>query len=256
MAEDGKIKIDKFDGHGFGFWKMQIEDYLMKEGASVADHVNEFNSILSRLMSVDIKFDDEVQALLLLSFVARELKTKVGAESKTEGRSRTEVDLNQRREVSPRKGRISRVEIATRRATFKTINKEVNMAVRDYDDALLEKFRLCSGKVRLANNKILDIAGVGEVVLKTSFGTSWNLKDVRYIPGLKKRLIPVGQLDEERYPPMGLTQLLMVGGNAALWHQRLGYMSEKSMKILASKGRISDLQKAVVGFCEPYVLGK
>ncbi|GKB93237.1 hypothetical protein Tco_0979374 [Tanacetum coccineum] len=31
------------------------------------NHVNEFNSILSRLMSVDIKFDDEVQALLLLS---------------------------------------------------------------------------------------------------------------------------------------------------------------------------------------------
>ncbi|GKD85470.1 hypothetical protein Tco_1356624 [Tanacetum coccineum] len=39
----------------------------MNEGASVADHVNEFNSILSRLMSFDIKFDDEVQALLLLS---------------------------------------------------------------------------------------------------------------------------------------------------------------------------------------------
>nr|GFA04155.1 retrovirus-related Pol polyprotein from transposon TNT 1-94 [Tanacetum cinerariifolium] len=26
MAEDGKIKIDKFNGHDFGFWKMQIED--------------------------------------------------------------------------------------------------------------------------------------------------------------------------------------------------------------------------------------
>ncbi|GJR07388.1 retrovirus-related pol polyprotein from transposon TNT 1-94 [Tanacetum coccineum] len=39
----------------------------MKEGASVTDHVFNFNSIISRLMSVDIKFDDEVQALLLLS---------------------------------------------------------------------------------------------------------------------------------------------------------------------------------------------
>ncbi|GKD62677.1 hypothetical protein Tco_1300186, partial [Tanacetum coccineum] len=52
-------------------------------------------------------------------------------------------------------------------------------------------------------------------------------KDVRYIPGLKKRLISIGQLDEE-------------GGNAALRHQRLGHMSEKGMKILASKGRIPD----------------
>ncbi|GJZ50418.1 retrovirus-related pol polyprotein from transposon TNT 1-94 [Tanacetum coccineum] len=33
-------------------------------------------------------------------------------------------------------------------------------------------------------------------------------------------------------------------------------MSEKGMKILASKGRIPDLQKAIVGFCEPCVLGK
>ncbi|GJV87367.1 hypothetical protein Tco_1531305 [Tanacetum coccineum] len=45
----------------------QLVNTKMNEGASVADHVNEFNSILSRLMSVDIKLDDEVQALLLLS---------------------------------------------------------------------------------------------------------------------------------------------------------------------------------------------
>ncbi|GJS17908.1 retrovirus-related pol polyprotein from transposon TNT 1-94 [Tanacetum coccineum] len=31
MAEDGKIKIDKFDGHDFGFWKMQTEDYLYQK---------------------------------------------------------------------------------------------------------------------------------------------------------------------------------------------------------------------------------
>ncbi|GKA07016.1 hypothetical protein Tco_0686240 [Tanacetum coccineum] len=46
---------------------------------------------------------------------------------------------------------------------------------------------------------------------------------------LKKRLISVGQLDEEGYPPKGLTQLL---------------------------GRILNLQKAVIGFCKPCVLGK
>ncbi|GKB62179.1 retrovirus-related pol polyprotein from transposon TNT 1-94 [Tanacetum coccineum] len=102
-------------------------------------------------------------------------------------------------------------------------DKEVNMA-RDSDDALvcyventvkdhimdssalfhatyckeeLERFKLRSGKVRLADDKTLDIAGVGDVILKTSFGTSWTLKDVRYIPGLKRRLISVGQLDKE-----------------------------------------------------------
>ena len=45
----------------------QLVNTKMNEGASVTDHVNEFNTILSRLVSVDIKFDDEIQALLLLS---------------------------------------------------------------------------------------------------------------------------------------------------------------------------------------------
>jgi len=26
--EEGKVKIEKFDGRDFSFWKMQIEDYL------------------------------------------------------------------------------------------------------------------------------------------------------------------------------------------------------------------------------------
>ncbi|GKF59372.1 hypothetical protein Tco_0176158 [Tanacetum coccineum] len=61
----------------------------------------------------------------------------------------------------------------------------------------LDRFRLRSGKVRLANDKTLYNASIGDVVLKTSFGTSWTLKDVRYFLSLKRRLISVGQLDEE-----------------------------------------------------------
>ncbi|KHN15606.1 Retrovirus-related Pol polyprotein from transposon TNT 1-94, partial [Glycine soja] len=146
--EEGKVKIEKFDGRDFSFWKMQIEDYLyqkklyqplsgvkpedmkqeewnlldrqalgvirltlaknvafnivnemttaglmkalsdmykkpsttnkvylmrwlfnlkMGEGISVTDHINEFNTILAQLESVQIKFEDEVKALILLS---------------------------------------------------------------------------------------------------------------------------------------------------------------------------------------------
>nr|GFC39488.1 retrovirus-related Pol polyprotein from transposon TNT 1-94 [Tanacetum cinerariifolium] len=63
----------------------------------------------------------------------------------------------------------------------------------------LERFTLRSGKVRLADDKTLDVAGVEEVIFKTYFRTSWTLKDVRYISGLKRTLILVGQLDEEDY---------------------------------------------------------
>nr|GEU55802.1 retrovirus-related Pol polyprotein from transposon TNT 1-94 [Tanacetum cinerariifolium] len=68
-------------------------------------------------------------------------------------------------------------------------DKEVNMPVGDSDDAL----------VHLADDKTLDIAGIRNVNLKTSFGISWNLKDAMYIAGLIRRLIFVVQLDEEGY---------------------------------------------------------
>ncbi|GJQ96498.1 retrovirus-related pol polyprotein from transposon TNT 1-94 [Tanacetum coccineum] len=275
------------------------------------NYVNEFNSILSRLMSVDIKFDDEVQALLLLSSLPESWSSTItvvssstestklkfdnihdlilgedicrktsgeysnsllSAEDKGRGRKQDRGQKqNRSRSKSKKRGQSKNRQDITcwncNQKCFKPVtsrDKEVNMAARDYDDALvccvenmiddrimdfgasfhatyckeeLERFKLHSSKVRLADDKTLDIAGVGDVVLKTSFSTSWTLKDVRYIPGLKKRLIS-GR------------------GNATLWNQRLGHMSEKGIKILASKGRILNLQKTTVGFCEPYVLGK
>ena len=39
----------------------------MKEDSSITEQINKMNLILARLMSVGIKIDDEVQALLLIS---------------------------------------------------------------------------------------------------------------------------------------------------------------------------------------------
>uniref|UniRef100_A0A251T5Z9 Putative zinc finger, CCHC-type n=1 Tax=Helianthus annuus TaxID=4232 RepID=A0A251T5Z9_HELAN len=53
------------------------------------------------------------------------------------------------------------------------------------------------GKVRLANGHVLNVMGMGYVNLKTPLGTTWNLKNVRVIPGLTKKLISVSQLDKQ-----------------------------------------------------------
>jgi hypothetical protein len=149
MAEDGRFRVEKFNGQNYQLWKMQMEDYLyqrdlylplsgktkkptsmtdtewdildrkalgtirlclaasvafniskettteglmsalaklyekpsasnkvflmkrlfnmkMSEGGSVADHLNEFNTVTSQLSSVGVTFDDEVRALLFL----------------------------------------------------------------------------------------------------------------------------------------------------------------------------------------------
>ncbi|GKC16338.1 putative RNA-directed DNA polymerase, partial [Tanacetum coccineum] len=288
----------------------QLVNTKMNEGASVEDHVNEFNSIISRLMSVDIKFDDDVQALLLLSSLPESWSCTVTAVSgltgKDKGRGRKQdrgQKHNRSRSKSKKRGQSkNRQDITSwncnqkvhfRNQCSKPVtsrDKEVNMAAREYDDALvccvkntiddriidsgasfhttyckeeLERFKLRSGKVHLVDDKTLDIAGVGDVVLKTSFGTSWTLKDVRdqQWKVTKGSLVVTrgnkrGSLYLVEVPSDGINAAINGRGNTTLWHQRLGHMSEKGMKILGSKGRILDLQKAIVGFCKPCVLGK
>ncbi|KAL8121989.1 hypothetical protein AgCh_018647 [Apium graveolens] len=45
-------------------------------------------------------------------------------------------------------------------------------------------------------------------------------------------------------------------GSLSLWYKRPGYMSEKGMKLLTSKGEIPELKNVESGFCEPWFLGK
>ena len=343
----------------------QLVNLKMKEGGSVTDHVNEFNSIISRLVSVDIKFEDEVQALLLLSslpdswsgtvtavsnstgsakltfegirdlILGEDVRRRSAGESSgsllnTEDRGRSSNRRNGGRGKSKTRKRSqskNRKDITCwnckekghfRNQCSKPLadkgKEEMNMASDSEDDALIccvensteswildsgasfhacysrdvmQNFRQYSGKVRLADNKCLDITGVGDVVLKTTLGTNWTLKNVKFIPDLKTMLISVGQLDDEGHRVIfGNHQWKITKGNlvvargqkrgtlymveisdaeahavekvgaSTLWHQRLGHMSEKGMKMLVSKGRIPDLKTVTAEFCEPCVLGK
>ncbi|GJV61239.1 retrovirus-related pol polyprotein from transposon TNT 1-94 [Tanacetum coccineum] len=206
MTEEGKIKIDKFDGHDFGFWKMKIEDEDRRLSALGAarlslaknvaynvvnekttydlfkalsnmyekpNHVNEFNSILSSLMSVDIKFDDEVQALLLLSSLPEsreDIRRKTSGEysnslfsAEDKGRGRKQ-DRGQKHNRSRSKSK-KRVQSKNR--------QDITYIVEPtYAEEELE----CSGKVRLADDKTLDIAGVGDVKWKATVENETNLQ--------------------------------------------------------------------------------
>lgn len=142
------------------------------------------------------------------------------------------------------------------------------------------------GKVYLADGKSLDIVGRGDIDIKTSSGTLWTLHNVRHIPALKRNLISIGQLDDEgHYTTFGdgawkVTKgnlvvargkkrgsLYMIAdedmvavteavNNSTLWHQRLGHMSEKGMKLMAAKGKLSSLKHVDVGVCEHCIFGK
>ena len=48
------------------FLMKRLFNMKMVEGGSVADHLNDFNTVTSQLSSVGINFDEEIRALLIL----------------------------------------------------------------------------------------------------------------------------------------------------------------------------------------------
>ncbi|GKD25670.1 hypothetical protein Tco_1231884 [Tanacetum coccineum] len=122
-------------------------------------------------------------------------------------------------------------------------DKEVSMASRDYDDALV-----CYVKNTIEYRLMDSGASFHATYCKEEFKRFklHSRKDVRYIPGLKRRLISVGHLDEEGYH---------VGFRDQQW-KRLGDMSRIGMSMLASKGNVLDVQKVDIYFCKPGGLGK
>ncbi|WVY93468.1 hypothetical protein V8G54_032556 [Vigna mungo] len=141
------------------------------------------------------------------------------------------------------------------------------------------------GKVYLGNEQSCEIIGKGMVKIKLN-GSVWELKNVRHIPDLTKNLISVGQLASEGYTTIfhgddwkiskgamtiargkksgtlyktaGACHLIAVAANENpnLWHQRLGHVSEKGMKIMHSKGKLPGLQSVEIDMCEDCILGK
>ncbi|XP_057426441.1 uncharacterized mitochondrial protein AtMg00300-like [Lotus japonicus] len=60
------------------------------------------------------------------------------------------------------------------------------------------------------------------------------------------------------YKTGGACHLIAVASNENpnLWHQRLGHMSAKGMKVMHSKGKLPGLQSVEIDMCEDCIFGK
>ncbi|KAF5800225.1 putative RNA-directed DNA polymerase [Helianthus annuus] len=252
------------------FLMRELFNMRMNEGSSVADHINEVNSILSRLATVGMKLDDDTQAVVLLSSLPDSWSGFVTTVTETAGtgnlkfdRVRDSVlgeDVRRRNTsggstsgmLSVSRGRGKNRSSGSRGKSLSKAGKNVkcwncgekghvknecpdpkkeagkqhvNSVVSDESDGdvlvcceeSIDSWAMDSGssfhamhngetmvnlkkgdfeKVRLANGHVLNVTGMGDVNLKTPLGAKWNLKNVRVIPGLTKKLISVSQLDK------------------------------------------------------------
>ena len=137
----------------------------------------------------------------------------------------------------------------------------------------------------LADGTALDVVGMEDVRILLPKGSVWLLEKIRHMPNLRRNLISVGQLDDERHAilfvggtwkvtkgirvlacgkktgilyitssPRDTIAVAEVSTNTSLWHCRLGHMSEKGMKMLLSKGKLPELKSVDFDICESCIL--
>ncbi|KAL6315855.1 hypothetical protein AAG906_012191 [Vitis piasezkii] len=247
----------------------------MAENASVAQHLNEFNTITNQLSSVEIDFDDEIRALIVLASLPNSWEAMRMAVSNSTRKEKLKYnDIRdlilaeeiRRRDVGETLGSGSALNLETRGERYR-----MHYFLRDspLDDWVLDSgdlFHTTPHREIIRNyvavilvgvfgdGSALDVVGLGDVRISLPNGSIWLLEKVRHIPDLRRNLISVGQLDDEGHA------ILFVGVvdaniDTSLWHRRLGHMSEKGMKML-SKGKLPELKSIDFDMCESCILGK
>ncbi|VFQ98428.1 unnamed protein product [Cuscuta campestris] len=241
MAEDGKFRIEKFDGTDFSWWKMQIEDLLVQKDldvvlgdkpekmsdadwAAVTGSVGPdgftFDQIRDLVLGEDVRRKSSGESSGELLHVGRGRKNNRGSGSRNRQRSQSKTrdssgvtcwkckEVGHYRNQCPNDKKVNIAEgSASDEEVLLTCCAESNVDswVMDsgasfhatHSGEVLQNLVVGDfGKVRLADDRALEVTGMGDMVLKTSVGL-WTLKDVRVVPALKKSLISVRQLDEQ-----------------------------------------------------------
>ncbi|KAE8724015.1 65-kDa microtubule-associated protein 3 [Hibiscus syriacus] len=212
----------------------------MTEGASMAQHLNELNTITTQLSSVKIEFDDEVRALIILSSLPDSWNAIVTAVSSSSGNSKLKFedvrDLVLSEEIRRREsGEASTSSALHTESRGRTSERNSNRG----------RSKSRTGKSRTRKKDFTcyncDKKGCEWKITKGALVIARGKKtDTLYVTSNLENIIVAADAD----------------GKSNLWHQRLGHMSEKGMKTFLSKGKLPDLKNVDVGLCEDCIFGK
>ncbi|KAH9669389.1 Integrase catalytic domain-containing protein [Citrus sinensis] len=237
----------------------QVYGFRMKPGVSMHDHVSRFEKLLADLKNLDEDIKDEVKAMILLHSLPEEYSHFVTT-------------------LIYGKSVIVFKDVCTALTSLEIRNNDKN-----FERAPSEAF------VVMGNDQPCSTMGIGTIRLKMFDGMVRELKEVRFVPTLKKNLISVGALEAKGYKAtieddtMKFTHGAMLilqgvrrhnlyylkGGTTdeanvveahsdttKLWHVRLGHAGEKSLQILMRHGLLKGTKTCKLNFCEHCVAGK
>ncbi|GJV66202.1 retrovirus-related pol polyprotein from transposon TNT 1-94 [Tanacetum coccineum] len=218
------------------YLKKKLYTFYMPDGRKISEHIDEFNKIVLDLANIEVKFEDEDLALLLLTSLPASYEHFVdtllyGREALTledvKGYilkcyiCQSEDHLKRNCPKNNRKKSTSYVKKDDQPSSSGSTydDSEVMMVMSTQAQALLDlimdsgcsyhmtprldilfDFLECDGgSVQLGDNRECKIRGIGKVRVQLRDGSSFVLNNVRYIPKLKRNLISLGTLEKKGF---------------------------------------------------------
>eukprot|EP00253_Pinus_taeda_P023382 PITA_23382 len=210
------------------FLRKKLYNLRMKDGDSVTEHLNAFNTVVSQLSSVDIKISDEdkcislfcslpdswdslviaigsnatalqfdeiVSALLTEEMRRKNMDNQNGDALSVRGRPRTETKISHRVGDLNLEGDLNLQENLQRSEAW-LIDSGASSHFTPHREWFGEYEKYDGGDVFLGDDRKARIIGRGKVKLKLQGGRFRTLPGVLHIPTLARNLISVSKLDD------------------------------------------------------------
>ncbi|CAD6219719.1 unnamed protein product [Miscanthus lutarioriparius] len=234
--------------------KMKLFTHKLQEGGSVMNHLSIFKEIIADLVSMEVKYDDEDLALLLLC----SLPTSFANFRDTILLSRNELTLVEVYEAlqtrEKMKGRSVAGKSKNNNNRDKSKNGKSHLKSRVKDKFCRDWFSsyksVHSGDVvRMGDNNPREIMGIGSVQIKMHDGMIRTLKDVRHIPGMARNLISLSTLDAEGYRHSSSGGVCKVSKDSLI--HMIGDMNSAKLYVLRESTLHGSVTAATVSNDEP-----
>nr|GEX19726.1 retrovirus-related Pol polyprotein from transposon TNT 1-94 [Tanacetum cinerariifolium] len=248
--------------------KKKLYTFYMPAGRKISEHIDEFNKIVIDLANIEVKFEDEGLALLLLTSLPASYEHFV-------------VTLLYGREALTLEDVMATLNSKEIKERFKVkgddgdglyVRGRTNRYINKYDQPSSSGRFMKVLRVLLGDNRECKIRGIGKVKVQLKDGSNFVLHNVRYIPELKRNMISLGTLEKEGYiVKLQSGKIKVINGSrvvlsgtrrdnyvysldghavagelnasveekyslAQVWHKRLGHISEAGLQVLEKQG--------------------